>query len=421
MGEDRGTVRRAIGLISGTSMDGVDVALLDTDGRSHVVAGPTGFQPYAADDRALLRDALGVAARLTDRSARPGLLVEAERLVTDRHAAAVERFLADEGIDPGSVDLVGFHGQTVLHRPDQALTVQIGDGAAMARRLGIDVVADLRAADMAAGGQGAPLVPVYHRALALASGLALPAVLLNVGGVSNITFLPATGDPLACDTGPGNALLDDLMLERTGEPIDRDGAMAASGRVDERALARLLDHPFFALPAPKSLDRNAFSRAPVDGLGTADAAATLVAFTADSVASMFRYLPAPPARRGGVRRRRPQPGAGGGPGRSAALSRDGGGPARLGRRRHRGSGLCLPRGALARRPAAHLPDDDRMPGADDGRRPAPGALKRAGVRSARCGSGWRCVPGCRAACRDRRRRRRSACRRSSRRSGWRPG
>ncbi|UDL95284.1 anhydro-N-acetylmuramic acid kinase [Lichenihabitans sp. PAMC28606] len=287
-------VRRALGLISGTSMDGVDLAILDTDGRDVVRFGPIGFLPYTEDDRAVLRRALVDAGSLTDRLARTGVLGDAERRVTERHAEAVLAFLREHAIEPSSVSVVGFHGQTVLHRPEMALTVQIGDGAELASRIGIDVVADLRAADMVAGGQGAPLVPVYHQALAASRALAGPVLFLNIGGVSNITYVAERHDPVACDTGPGNALLDDLMLERTGQPLDRDGATAALGVADEAIVSDLLNHPYFSQKPPKSLDRNAFSRAPVEPLGTADAAATLTAFTAASIAAVLPHLPAPP-------------------------------------------------------------------------------------------------------------------------------
>lgn len=287
---------RAIGLMSGTSMDGVDVALLDTDGATHVAMGPAAFFAYSDADRTILRAALAEAPALTDRRARPGILAQAEALVTQRHAEAVEAFLAQNNLNAASIDVVGFHGQTVFHKPEAKLTVQIGDGAALSARLGIPVVFDFRAADVAAGGQGAPLVPVYHRALVEAAKLSGPVAVLNVGGVANLTLLDGARDPLACDTGPGNALLDDLMLERTGTPIDRDGACAALGQVDEEALSALMAHPFFALPAPKSLDRNAFSRDAVAALTTEDAAATLTAFTAESVASLLRLLPKTPTK-----------------------------------------------------------------------------------------------------------------------------
>jgi anhydro-N-acetylmuramic acid kinase len=280
--------------MSGTSMDGVDVALIETDGERVGRLGPQSFLPYGAEDRALLRAALEEAKAINARTERSGVLAQAEALVTQRHAEAVELFFQAHGAQP--VDVVGFHGQTVQHRPQERLTVQIGDGAALARRIGLPVVYDLRAADVAAGGQGAPLVPVFHAALARSAGLAETLAILNLGGVGNITWIAPGADPIACDTGPGNALMDDLMLERTGVPLDRDGACAAQGVVDEKALARLMAHPFFGSPPPKSLDRNAFSKEPVAQLATPDAAATLAAFTAESVAAALRLLPSAPTR-----------------------------------------------------------------------------------------------------------------------------
>jgi anhydro-N-acetylmuramic acid kinase len=213
--------------------------------------------------------------------------------VTERHADAVEAFLRRFDVPRERVDLIGFHGQTVLHRPGDRLTVQIGDGQALAARLGIKVASDFRAADVAGGGEGAPLVPVYHQALVAREGLEGPVVVINIGGVANITYVAAGEDPIACDTGPGNALLDDLMLERTGIALDRDGAVAARGTIDLAALATLMAHPYFTRPAPKSLDRNAFSRDAVNGLATEDAAATLVAFTAATIAMAIGALPRP--------------------------------------------------------------------------------------------------------------------------------
>jgi anhydro-N-acetylmuramic acid kinase len=281
--------------MSGTSMDGVDVALIETDGSAEIRFGPEGFEPYDDGERALLRAALVEASGLADRTGRPGIVAKAELMVTERHAAAVEAFLARHGIARASIGLVGFHGQTVLHRPQRRLSVQIGDGQALARRLGLDVVYDFRAADLSAGGEGAPIAPVYHRALVEAARMAGPVAFLNIGGVANVTFIDGPGgDPIACDTGPGNALLDDLMLARTGRPIDRDGAAAAAGRCNAAALASLLDHPYFDLPPPKSLDRNAFSLVRVEHLATADAAATLTAFTAAGVARLLPQLPDEP-------------------------------------------------------------------------------------------------------------------------------
>jgi anhydro-N-acetylmuramic acid kinase len=180
--------------------------------------------------------------------------------------------------------VIGFHGQTVFHAPERRLTVQIGDAAALAKRIGIPVVHDFRAADVAAGGQGAPFVPAYHRALVRRSGLAGDVAVVNIGGVANVTRIGEDGSMVAGDTGPGNALLDDFMLARTGTAVDRNGEHAARGRVDDAVIAALLANPWFDLPFPKSLDRDAFSAGPVAGLATEDGAATLAAFTARSIA-----------------------------------------------------------------------------------------------------------------------------------------
>lgn len=274
-------MRTVVGLMSGTSMDGVDAALLVTDGETVGDAGPTVFRPYAEGERAVLRHALAEAPALTDRDARPGVLAKAERIVTDAHAEAVEQLRAEAG---GRIDLVGFHGQTVFHAPERRLTVQIGDGAALARHLSMPVVYDFRAADVAAGGQGAPLVPLYHRALVRKAGLSADVAVVNIGGVANITRIGRDGSIVSGDTGPGNALMDDLVLAETGEKMDRDGALAARGAADMGRVAAALSAPWFAQPFPKSLDRNAFSRDFVVGMAAGDALATLAAFTARSIA-----------------------------------------------------------------------------------------------------------------------------------------
>jgi anhydro-N-acetylmuramic acid kinase len=271
-----------LGLMSGTSMDGVDAAMVATDGEAIAGFGPRLFRPYADDQRALLRAALADARAVRDRGERPGAVAAAEAMVTAAHADAVAALRAAH--PAAAIDLVGFHGQTVLHAPGRRLTLQIGDGAALARAVGVPVVFDFRAADVAAGGEGAPLVPVYHAALVARAGLRGTTAVVNLGGVANLTRIDPGGGLIAGDTGPGNALLDDLVRQRTGAALDEDGRLARAGRVDEGALAALLDHPWFARPLPKSLDRNAFSLEPVAGLATADAAATLVAFTAAAVA-----------------------------------------------------------------------------------------------------------------------------------------
>lgn len=285
---------RAIGLMSGTSMDGVDLAWVDTDGKRSITRGPTAFRAYSDDERAMLRAALAQAVQIADRRQRPPLIAACEAMVTRCHAEAVETFMAERNLHPHDIDIVGFHGQTILHRPAERLTLQIGDGAGLASRLGIPVAYDFRAADVAAGGQGAPLVPVYHQALALAAGIEAPVALLNIGGVANVTFIRPGHDPVAFDTGPGNALLDDLMLARAGLPMDRDGATAGLGTVDRMILDQLLAHAYFGAPPPKSLDRNAFSGSTLQHLSLEDAAATLTAFTAESIARSMALLPVLP-------------------------------------------------------------------------------------------------------------------------------
>ncbi len=286
---------RAIGLMSGTSLDGVDVALLDTDGEAIAGFGPTFYRAYSDDERSLLRQALKEGAQLSDRTTRTPLLAKAEDLVTRAHADAVERLLDANGLSRSDIAVVGFHGQTILHRPELKLTVQIGDGRALRQRLGIPVVYDLRQADVAAGGQGAPLVPVFHRALAAQAALPRPLAVVNIGGVSNVTLIGRNDELLAFDTGPGNALVDDWMGERTGERMDAGGATAARGRADEALLAWLMVHPFFAKPPPKSLDRNAFAHRIVGNVATEDGAATLTAFTARAIARAADFVREAPA------------------------------------------------------------------------------------------------------------------------------
>src|SRR5437588_3157443 len=237
-----------IGLMSGTSLDGVDVAMIETDGKRIQAFGPTSYRPYTESERSLLRQALTEAVNLPRRDARPGILREAERAVTIAHAEAVATFTAQNRILREDVDIVGFHGQTVLHRPAQKMTVQIGDAAELAKAIHSPVMHDFRAADVAAGGQGAPFVPVYHRALAQSLEREGPMVVVNIGGVSNITYIDGADTLIACDTGPGNALLDDYMVRMTDQPFQCQGRMAAQGVADEAWVARALEHPFFARP-----------------------------------------------------------------------------------------------------------------------------------------------------------------------------
>ncbi len=283
------TTRRykALGLISGTSMDGIDAALLTTDGEQVLARGPWLTLPYPDD---LRRDLLAVAR---DEIAASGPLPELEAAVTAANAATVRAFLDRFGLARHDLDLIGMHGQTVLHRPERRFTRQLGRGDGLAKAVGVDVVDGFRLADVARGGQGAPLVPLYHAALAAA--LPGPLGILNLGGVANVTFIDA-GEILAFDTGPASALIDDWVLAHTGQRFDDGGAIAACGHVHADRLASLLDHPYFAQRPPKSLDRNAFSLDPVDGLSLEDGAATLTRFTARSAAQALHHLPAPPRR-----------------------------------------------------------------------------------------------------------------------------
>ncbi len=286
-------VLTAVGLMSGTSMDGVDTALIETDGEGVVRRGPGLARPYTARERGLIEAAVDEARGLNDRHARPQALEAAETMLTRAHAEAVEALIAENAIDRGRIEVVGLHGQTVLHRPQARLTLQLGDGPLLAELLGCEVVYDFRAADVAAGGQGAPFVPAYHRALVQADQLGLPVAVVNIGGVGNVTYIGAQ-DFLAFDTGPGNGLMDDWAHKHTGQAVDLNGALAAKGRVNEAALERLLAHPFFDLPPPKSLDRSDFTLDAVMGLGAEEGAATLAAFTAETLARAVRHVPAAP-------------------------------------------------------------------------------------------------------------------------------
>ena len=282
-------ILKVIGLMSGTSLDGIDAAILETDGEASVSPGPSLTVPYDAQTRALLRAALDLARDFTPGAPVPALIREAEQVLTEAHAAAVNALLKKAGLAAGDVGLIGFHGQTILHRPSQHWTWQIGDGALLARLTGIDVINDFRSADVAAGGQGAPLMPLYHAALARRD-LRGALVVVNIGGVGNVTYID--GDTvLAFDSGPGNAPIDDWMHRHTGKPVDKDGALARTGRIDDAVLARMLANPYFDRVPPKSLDRLDFGIQAVEGLSPADGAATLTAFTAATFARAREHFP----------------------------------------------------------------------------------------------------------------------------------
>ncbi|MEQ8322247.1 MAG: anhydro-N-acetylmuramic acid kinase [Rhodospirillales bacterium] len=285
---EKGQVLTAIGLMSGTSMDGIDVAVIDTDGETVKRRGSFAAYPYQA---ALRKRVQALAGHLPEAD---DALTQAVRDITDAHAEAVADFMGRSGLSAHDVDVVGFHGQTVFHDPGNGITVQLGDGQRLASKLGIPVVCDFRSADVAAGGEGAPFAPLYHAALA--NPLQPPVCVLNLGGVGNLTWISPDGGIVAFDTGPANALLDDWILSKTGDAMDADGTISRKGRVDEDALAALLANDYFDQPYPKSLDRDHFDPSPVMGLTLEDGAATLVAFSAHAVARAQDMLPALPER-----------------------------------------------------------------------------------------------------------------------------
>lgn len=266
-----------IGLMSGTSLDGVDAAVIRTDGVTVFERGPSLSLPYDADLRQSARTLLD---RAVDLSPDVPEVLEVERRLTERHIEAVQALR----LQTGPVDVIGFHGQTIYHAPALHRTWQIGDATLLSRKTQLPVVHDFRSADVATGGEGAPLAPWYHAALL--QDTQRPIAILNIGGVANVTFLGQNGEIIACDTGPGNALMDDWAFRHTGVACDMDGALARKGQVDQAILDALLADPYFSRPAPKSLDRQSFIAAldAVAGCTPADGAATLAAFTVAAVA-----------------------------------------------------------------------------------------------------------------------------------------
>ncbi|AJE46428.1 anhydro-N-acetylmuramic acid kinase [Celeribacter indicus] len=285
-GRGKGEAIRVAGCMSGTSLDGVDVATILTDGREILGFGDSACRPYGAREQALLREGLGtweVGPEITE-------------LIETAHAEALSQL---EGFD-----LIGFHGQTFNHAPEAGRTFQAGDGAVLAELFDVPVVWDFRSADMRLGGQGAPLAPFYHHALARHIGATAPVAFLNMGGVGNITWAdPSVADPaapgalLAFDTGPANAPVNDLVAARLGLAFDAGGALAARGTPEMEIVAAGLANPYFFRMPPKSLDRNAFHGLleAVAPLSDADAAATLTAFSAAAVARAMDHCPTPPA------------------------------------------------------------------------------------------------------------------------------
>ncbi len=280
----------ALGAMSGTSLDGVDAAMVLTDGVTIQGFGPSAYRPYSADEQALIRAALGQWPGDPDVAA-------AAEVVETAHAELLSRFTGAE--------VLGFHGQTLAHDPAGNGTHQCGNGALLAQLLNLPTVWDFRSCDITMGGQGAPLAPFYHFALARHLGLTEPVAFLNLGGVGNLTCIDPTapgpetpGALLAFDTGPANAPLNDLMLARTGRAYDTDGALAAQGAVDEDLVTAVLTDPWFGIAPPKSMDRNDFEGLAdaVAAMSDADAAATLTAIIAAGVGAGLVHLPAPVSR-----------------------------------------------------------------------------------------------------------------------------
>ena len=287
----------ALGLMSGTSLDGVDVAMIETDGERVRAFGPSMETPFDPDVRAELERATQVALRWAFDGPMPNSLALATELVDGAHIAAVERFARRYPDDFARVSLIGYHGQTVLHDPprgDPGRTLQLGTGQVLADRFGLPVVWDFRSADMAAGGQGAPLAPAYHRALVEAAGLQEDVAVLNLGGVGNIT----TFSPLAAsDCGPGNGPLDLWMMATERRAYDHAGAFSLDGVPDFALVHRWLAQEFFTRDLPRSADRYQFDVLDaIDGMSTADGAATLCAFTAMAAAATARELSGPLSR-----------------------------------------------------------------------------------------------------------------------------
>lgn len=271
--------------MSGTSADGVDAAIIRTNGEREIHSVGNLTLPYPDDLQCRLVEAARNDIGLT-------AVMRLEQEITLRHVDAVKQLLNATTTASTDIDLIGFHGHTIRHVPDQSLTWQIGDASLLSEKTGIRVVSDFRRRDMAAGGQGAPLAPLYHAAL-LPTEIDYPVCVLNLGGVGNLTYLNGS-DLIAGDTGPGCGLLDQWCVDQIGTPFDRDGKLASQGSVNESALSKAMQLPFFAKPFPKSADRFEFSQIDVTKLNAEDGAATLCAITAESVARSIKYLPATP-------------------------------------------------------------------------------------------------------------------------------
>ncbi len=279
---------RVIGLMSGTSMDGIDAAYVETDGEDECLFGPFLTLPYEADFKLKLSQFIE-AVPLRDGGSPE---TELEDELTDLHERAVNALLVKMDCAASEIGLIGFHGQTIWHRPHQRQTWQMGNGRRLAAALNIPVAFDFRSADVEAGGQGAPLAPIFHRALAL--GTDFPVAVVNIGGVANVTWIGSPSELLAFDAGPGGGLIDDWVSRCCGKSMDENGALAARGKPHMEIVEQMTAGPFFDVPPPKSIDRFDFKLDPIFPLNVEDGAATLVAFTADCIHRGLQHCPTPP-------------------------------------------------------------------------------------------------------------------------------
>lgn len=280
-------VLTSLGLMSGTSMDGIDIAVIKTDGKKIYTIGPSFSTSYIPEIKFLIKRAVEEKRDIDT----------AEQAITLAHAEVVKNFLLQLGMSNSDIDIIGFHGHTIDHDPDNGITIQIGDGELLAKQTGIDVICDFRSNDVDNGGQGAPLVPIYQkilfdRELEKSAGKAI--AVLNIGGISNITFID-NDNLIAMDTGMGNALLDSWVQKKSDKEFDKDGNISLSGKVDEVVLSRVFDDKFFTKKPPKSLDRMDFSLDNFEELSLENGAATIVAFTTEAVRKSFDFLPSIPS------------------------------------------------------------------------------------------------------------------------------
>jgi len=270
----------AIGLMSGTSLDGIDAAIIKTDGENIFDFGKSISIEYSTELKDQIREVIKQNSNID----------EVTKIITQKHADAVNKLLEEANLQSSDIDVIGFHGQTIKHDPDNGITQQIGDGKLLAELTDINVVNDLRSNDVKHGGQGAPLVPLYHYALLKKAKVPLPVAILNIGGVANVTYI-SEETIMAFDTGPGNALIDDWVLKNSSENYDANGKYAFAGEINEEVLAELINHQYFEKIPPKSLDRDEFTNDLIDNLSLEDGAATLTAFTISTIIMSDHHFP----------------------------------------------------------------------------------------------------------------------------------